>query len=205
MSRSILPTPLALTFITLAGCGGGDRPSSRADEAPAPDTLVQTLTREALTEADLVGFTMMDVSVELPWTTNRVRRGGSERAARARLQSVDLSSHETFDRAFFQFTDATPFPGYEIELTEAAQCGESAVDMAGDRFLSIRFEPARAREGNDVSVPVGTRAVAQPRFQEAGLVCEDDRGLSWVAALAEGAQVRAFELRAPNRLVVDVR
>lgn len=198
---------LVLTLGLLA-CGGGDAPPSQDSGTPAADTLVRSIPREPLTEADLVGFTRADISVELPWTVNRVRRGGSPRAAPARLQTVDVSGHEGYDRVVFEFSDVAPFPGYDVEVRELAaalECDgdEITPELAGGSTLAIHFRPARGGDGTGVLV--ATDGFGLTRFQEGGLVCEDQAGLIWVAGLAEGTQVRAFELRAPNRLVVDIR
>jgi hypothetical protein len=200
---------LVLTLGLLAACGGGE-PSSAEDAAPPElDTLVRSIPREPLTEADLVGFSLAEVSVELPWTTNRVSRGGGPQAARAGLQSVDVTTHEGFDRTVFRFTDTAPFPGYDIELSEVAalDCDgeELTPGLGGESALVIRLLPARARDGSEVVVPVRTEGLGMVRFQEGGLVCEDQEGLIWAASLTEGTQIRAFELRSPNRLVVDIR
>lgn len=213
MTKTMSRSPkgfLVLTLGLLTACGGGEPPSSQEPDTPEPDTLVRSIPREPLTEADLVGFSLREVSVELPWTTNRVSRGGSPQAARARLQSVDVSAHEGFDRTVFQFTDTAPFPGYDIEVAEVAalDCDGEEITPAlggGGSVLVIRLLPARARDGSDVSVSVGTEGFGMARFQQGGLVCEDAEGLTWAVGLTEGTQVRAFELRSPNRLVVDIR
>jgi hypothetical protein len=200
--------PLMLTLGLLTACGGEDGSSSRDMGTPEPDTLVRSIPREPLTEADLVGFTLADVSVELPWTVNRVRRGGSPQAAAARLQAVDVSGHEGFDRAVFEFSDSAPFPGYEMELGElgtALECDgeEITPELTGESRLVIRIRPARGGEGSGASVR--TQDFGLTRFAQGGLVCVDQGSLIWAAGLAEGTQIRAFELRIPNRLVVDIR
>jgi hypothetical protein len=190
--RSVLVASLA----TIVACGG--------EETTRP------ITREPLTESDLAGLAMIDVSIEVPWTTNRVRRGPVEHAARASLRAAEVSAHEDFDRVLFRFTDTTPFPGYEISFADSAlsvPCGDNGApyELTGERAVVIRFTPARASEGDETFVSVGIRPVSQTRFQETGLVCEDERTVAWVATLAAGDQVRVLELRSPNRLAVDVR
>jgi hypothetical protein len=200
--------PLLLTLGILAACGGEDAPAQRDTDAPAPDTLVRSIPREPLTQDDLVGFTLADVSVELPWTVNRVRRGGSPRAAPARVQAVEVSGHEGFDRVVFEFSDAAPFPGYEVEVGEPVtglECDgdEITPTLSTGSALVIHIRPARGGEDQDLSAR--TQGFGLTRFQEGGIVCEDQAGLIWMAGLAEGEQIRAFELRGPNRLVVDIR
>lgn len=204
----LLAAPLAL--LALSACGGGDAPAAEEAAEAVPDTFVRPVQREPLTEADLVGFSLAEVSVELPWTTNRVRRGGTPQAARARLQTVDASGHEGFDRAVFAFTDSAPFPGYEIDLGESpvtitCEGAETTLELGGTSTVLVRLRPARTESGPGASGSLRTHGLGLDRLQQGGLVCEDETGLLWAAGLAEAAQVRALELRGPNRLVVDVR
>ena len=204
--RSVLVASLA----TIVACGGEETTREAAPQVIPQDTQYTPITREPLTESDLAGLAMIDVSIEVPWTTNRVRRGPVEHAARASLRAAEVSAHDDFDRVLFRFTDSTPFPGYEISLADSAfsvPCGDNGApyEFTGERAILIRLTPARASEGDETFVSVGVRPVSQTRFQEAGLVCEDERTVTWVATLAAGDQVRVLELRSPNRLAVDIR
>jgi len=201
---------LVASLLTIVACGGDETAREAAPQVPPLDTQYTPIAREPLTESDLAGLAMLDVSIELPWTTNRVRRGPVEHAARASLQAAEVSAHEDFDRVLFRFTDSTPFPGYEISFADtdvSIPCGENGApyELSGRRAVVVRFTPARASEGDETFVSAGVRPVSQTRFQEAGLVCEDERTVAWVATLAAGDQVRVLELRSPNRLAVDVR
>jgi hypothetical protein len=201
---------LVASFLTITACGGEETAREAAPAVPGQDTQDTSITREPLTESDLLGLAMIDVSVEIPWTTNRVRRRPVEHASRASLMAAEASGHDGFDRVLFRFTDTTPFPGYEIEFAEAdasIPCGENGApyELSGQRAVVIRFTPARASEGDETFVSTGVRTVSQTRFQEAGLVCEDERTVAWVATLAAGDHVRVLELRGPNRLAVDIR
>jgi hypothetical protein len=201
---------LVASLLTIVTCGGEEKTRDAAPQVSPQDTQYTPITREPLTESDLVGLAMIDLSVELPWTTNTVSRDPVELAARASLRAAEVSAHEDFDRVLFRFTDATPFPGYEISLADSAlsvPCGDNGApyELTGERAIVIRFTPARASEGDETFVSAGVRPVSQTRFQEAGLVCEDERTVAWVATLAAGDRVRVLELRNPNRLAVDVR
>jgi hypothetical protein len=204
--RSVLVASLA----TIVACGGEETTREAAPQVIPQDTQYTPITREPLTESDLAGLAMIDVSIEVPWTTNRVRRGPVEHAARASLRAAEVSAHEDFDRVLFRFTDTTPFPGYEISFADSAlsvPCGDNGApyELTGERAVVIRFTPARASEGDETFVSVGIRPVSQTRFQETGLVCEDERTVAWVATLAAGDHVRVLELHNPNRLAVDIR
>jgi hypothetical protein len=201
---------LLASLLVIVACGGEATTREDAPQVPPQDTQYTPIPREPLTESDLAGLAMTDLSIELSWTTNRVRRGPVEHAARASLQAAEVSAHDDFDRVLFRFTDSTPFPGYEISLADSAfsvPCGDNGApyEFTGERAILIRLTPARASEGDETFVSAGVRPVSQTRFQEAGLVCEDERTVTWVATLAAGDQVRVLELRSPNRLAVDVR
>ncbi len=201
---------LVAPILAVLSCAGDETTPEAAPGVLPPDTQYTPITREPLTESDLQGLAMIDLSVEVPWTTNRVRRGPVEHAARASLRAAEVSAHEGFDRVLFRFTDSTPFPGYEISFADSdvsVPCGDDGApyELTGERAVVIRFTPARASEGDETFVPAGIRPVSETRFQEAGLVCEDERTVVWVATLAAGDQVRGLELRSPNRLAVDIR
>lgn len=199
-----------LSALALVGCGGGEGPSDAQPDVLPLDTTYTPLPREPLTETDLAGLAMTDLSVELPWTTNRVRRTALAHAPRASLRAAAVTGHDGFDRVLFRFTDTTPFPGYGIELVDSGQvvqCEEDGVSYTVDdgRALVVRLTPARMSEGDEDFLPLEMARTSQSRIQEAGAVCEGNGTVVWLATLAEGQEVRALELRGPNRLVVDVR
>lgn len=212
MHSSPRPTFFA-ALLALAACGGGegsDASRGSTEAAQAADTSIRALVREPLTGEDLVGLSLENLSVELPWTENQVVRDPSSQAARASIQEVDVAGHEGFDRVIFRFGETTPFPGYRIDILEAGtpvRCGDEDRTPALDegQAIVVRIAPARASDRGEVRVPVRTTRANQTRFRATGLVCDDGQQAVWVASLAEGDQVRVLEMRAPNRLVVDVR
>jgi len=202
-----LPFAAALAF---AACTGDAAPSGGGAAAMAADTNIKPLVREPLTEADLEGIAMADLSVELPWTANRVSRDPEPAAGPAWLQSVETSGTTGFDRVTFTFAQLTAFPGYEIDIVEAGAdipCGEEGnpLSLQGDRALVIRVIPANAHDANGVRVRVRTRSISQDRFADGGLVCDDNNNVVWAAGLNSGDKLRVLELRNPKRLVVDIR
>jgi hypothetical protein len=216
-------------LLSLAACGsGGDR---SADAAPVEDTTIKPLPREPLGEADLVGLEMVNLSVELPWTTNRVERNPGPAAPRSMVESLAVSAHESFDRAVFTFSSDAPFPGYTIELYEpgaAIPCGdideteqdvkehaegiegeasevEYAPELEGNRFLVLRLRPAWVSENGRTTLPIEVEQYGQTRILEAGVTCAQEDVVTWIAGLDEGSQLRVLEMRSPQRLVLDVR
>jgi hypothetical protein len=43
------------------------------------------------------------------------------------------------------------------------------------------------------------------RFQEGGIICENQTQVTWMSTLGETEEVRVLEFRNPQRLLVDVR
>lgn len=201
--RSALPL-LALTLA--AACGGS---GEQAAEGMAQDTAVRPVERQPLTDADLMGMARENLAMELPWTSNRVTRdpGASPRAP---IASIEATGHDGFDRVVVTFVDMAPMPGYDVSIVEAGAelpCGGGplAVTLASGRMLVVRTNPSRAATDSGRTVRTGTSAMDHTRFQEGGLVCDDADVSIWAAGLAEGGEVRVLEMRAPVRLVVDVR
>lgn len=201
---------LILTSLLLAACAASDPEADAAATQQQPDTTIQPIEREPLTEADLAGLDLADLAVELPWTTNRITRAAGPAAPRSLLEDVEVSAQEGFQRVLFTFSDVTPFPGYAIRVAEpdtTVTCGEeeSEVEAEGMGLLVLRIAPARAHEGDDVRVDVGTSAL-EGDFTRGGLVCDDGNQLIWATGVElEDTQVRVLELRSPWRLAVDVR
>lgn len=204
----LLLAPCVFVVASLTACGGGDA-TDGADAAPAIDTTIITdIPREPLTEEDLNGMELANLSVELPWTRNIVSRDPGPAAARSTLELTESWGLDAFDRVSFTFSDATPFPGYEIRVVDAGAtltCGEEehALDSESDRLLVVRLHPAR--ENADGWRGDRAMQVDGQRFAHIGIVCDDGRNVTWVAGLSAGEEVRVLEFRSPQRLVVDFR
>ncbi|HKJ02434.1 MAG TPA: hypothetical protein VJ997_08265 [Longimicrobiales bacterium] len=176
----------------------------------AADSTVKPIARAPLTESDLMDLAMADVSVELPWTRNRVVRDPAPSQGPGWLESAEVSDGDGFTRASLTFSDIAFFPGYAIDFVDAGtgiSCGgqEKPLGLSGQRALVIHLQPANAHDEKGVRVPVRTRSLATERFTEGGVVCDLDNNVVWTAGLNSGDQVRVLELRNPNRLVVDIR
>ena len=64
---------LAVVVLAASACGGGEAPVD-ADAIAIDTTIITNIPREPLTEGDLMGMELVNLSVELPWTENRVSR-----------------------------------------------------------------------------------------------------------------------------------
>ena len=189
----------------LAACG-----DSTGDEAASmpEDTLIRSMERERLTEADLAGFTLAELALELPWTTNQVGRAAAEGAPASSIRSADVTGHDGFDRVIFFLDDAEPVPGYEIAIAAAGTptlCGDGGYEITAARSLVVSFRPARLAADDGTGSPPGIRGTGASRMGRAGVACDTADAVVWVAELSQGDQVRVLELRSPSRIAVDVR
>lgn len=200
---------LAALVVAVSACGGGDVPVD-SDAIAIDTTIITNIPREPLTEEDLMGVPLADLSVELPWTQNRVSRDPGPAAPRSFVESVEVSGHDSFDRVLFQLSSDAPFPGYAVRIIEGGStrmCGEDELVLGeeGDRILLVDLAPARAREEGRTGPRLGERSFDHTRFQEGGVVCETPQSVVWISTLNEGEEVRILEFRNPQRLAIDLR
>jgi hypothetical protein len=197
--------PLVAAFAGTACSSGDDAP-----EAP-PQTPNVTLRIEPLTDAELMGVPREQVLLTLPWSEQVVSSDPSPVAARATLQSVDVSEGTGFDRTVFEFGTDTDFPGYKViwDDTTSARCAEEQTAALGPgRTLLIRFQPAWARkqEGKATSKTVTetSRRPAFPSVASARQLCDDGDKVVWALGAADSTVFRVVQLHTPPRLMVDV-
>jgi len=211
MSSTNSRITLAALTLVLSACGGGDTSAaSDAEAIPIDSAIVTNPPREPLTEADLDGMSLANLSVELPWTRNLVSRDPGPTAPRSFVESVEVSGHESFDRVLFQLSSDAPFAGYGVRIVEGGStqtCGDEdqVLGAEGDRLLLVGLAPARAREEGRTGPRLGTSEYGHARFREGGIICENAQTVIWMSTLGEGEQVRVLEFRNPQRLVVDLR
>lgn len=204
MTRSLRRAAF-LAALLLPACGGNEAPTADADQVPVRDTTVPPIERQPFGAADEVGLEPLNLSVELPWTSNQLSRDPADAAAPVTLLAMETLTTADFDRAIFTFSRDAPFPGYRVRVVPHASelaCDETEEHpLEGDGpVLAVTLAPARAED-----VSAGMRETGQSRFQAAGLACDGTATMTWTARLAEAGEVRVLELRDPQRLVVDLR
>ena len=211
MTSTISRAVLVALVLAVSACGEADTPEVTDPNAVAGGThIVTNAPREPLTEDDLMGVSLADLSIEIPWTVNVINRDPSPIAPRSFVDALEVSGHEGFDRVLFQLSSDAPFAGYNVRIVEGGSvqlCGEEEqpVGAEGDRVLVVALTPARAREEGRTGPPLGMRDYGHTRFQEGGIICENQTQVTWMSTLGEIEQVRVLEFRSPQRLVVDVR
>lgn len=115
------------------------------------------------------------------------------------------------ERVVFEF-DRGPLPEYELETgTEGAtQCGSGeAVALEGTARLHVRFRGAQAHrqvapERSSSTIARRDRRTRYPLLRQLVQVCDFEGVVEWVLGLASPVRPRAFALRDPTRLVVDL-
>jgi hypothetical protein len=125
----------------------------------------------------------------------------------ALLRGVRSARHDGFDRIVFEFESASP--GYRISYIDrpVRQCGSGeVVPLAGDAWLSMRFEPADAHTAEGApTIMERSRSPALPNVIELKLICDFEAQVEWVAGVHMPMEYRVLTLHDPTRVVVDIR
>jgi hypothetical protein len=122
------------------------------------------------------------------------------------LTKVRIAVHEGADRIVFEFDG--PLPGYRIEYIDrpVRQCGSGeVVELPGDAWLGIRFFPANAHtEKGERSVALLDYTFSGRNLKRLKLICDFEAVVEWVAAVAHPLPYKTLELKAPDRLAIDL-
>jgi hypothetical protein len=125
------------------------------------------------------------------------------------LRDVRSAEHGGFDRVVFEFSGG--LPGYRVEHINAPirECASgNTVQIAGQGWLRVRIEPARAHElvGETARVTVSNtnRQLDHGIVQQMRLTCDFEAQVEWVLGLSAPNRYRVLELSEPAHLVVDV-
>lgn len=139
------------------------------------------------------------------WTASAVSRPGDSVAT---LQAVRAARHDGFERIVFEF-GAGPLPGYRVEYVDRPirQCGSGeTVALPGDAWLSVRLEPARAHtEAGQPTVRERQQVLNYEIIKQLNIICDFEAIVEWVVAVGSPNRYRVLELKAPTRLVIDIR
>ncbi len=129
----------------------------------------------------------------------------------ALLNGVRAARHEGYDRVVFQFRNV--LPGYDVRYVRrpVRQDGSGrVVPVKGAYVLRVRMENALDADLTHESAPLtytGPMRFTPPTPQVAELVRTGafEGILTWAIGVRDRVDVRVSTLRAPPRLVVDVR
>jgi hypothetical protein len=146
-------------------------------------------------------------------TTDSAWTVGTTRAKRnvsgvATLAAIRVAQQDSFDRFVLEFA-GPELPSYHIEYVDRPirQCGSGdVVPVAGDAWLLIRLEPARAHDDQGrVTLEQRRAKPGLPILLEALLICDFEAQVEWVLGVSSPLGYRVSELTQPARLVIDLR
>jgi hypothetical protein len=142
------------------------------------------------------------------WTAGRSSREHQVTGV-ATLRAVRIAPHDAFERIVFEFASAAELPSYAIEYVDrpVRECGSGhVVELPGDAWLAIRFEPARGHDDEGrATITDRDRSPGFPLLLRLRTICDFEAHLDWVAAVSSPEPYAVMELRDPARLVVDLR
>jgi hypothetical protein len=201
---------VAVSLLLLVfGCGGSNDntavPAGSGSESNIP------VTDEAGEKAQIPSPTPKDGAAELKADfegTIGIIDKKYEIKEVAMLSAVRTGRHDGFDRIVFEFK-GPDLPGYHIEYIDkpVRACGSGdVVPLAGDGWLQMRFEPARAHT-DEGKATIGFRELASkhPNLLEIKSTCDFEAQVEWVAGVGSPNAFRVLELKEPTRLAVDIK
>lgn len=127
----------------------------------------------------------------------------------AQLVEVRTGQHDDFDRIVFQFEGG--LPGLRVEYVKPPIVEDGSgrtVEIAGDAFLQVRFNPAGAHD------PLTGQATYQgpteilsglPSLIEAERAGDFEAYLTWVLGLREKVDFTVHQLADPYRVAIDLQ
>lgn len=187
------------------GLGG---PGAGIADSVAPTDTVAELPAEPVgrDEADSTRTPAPQPPADSGWSVRDQRGEGSDSVAIQR--GVRVARNAGFDRIVIDLGPDAP-PRWHVEYVDAPvlQCGSGeAVPLAGAAWLAIRLEPAQVHDdAGRATVQERALQPALPNVLELRLICDFEAHVEWVAGVRSPEPFRVLRLRAPNRLVIDVR
>ena len=179
----------------LAGCERDQTPE-RPGDADIPFDTTPAASDEA---------TIADPPDTVGWTSGTLSQKGDSISV---LMEVRAARHDEFERIVFQFGPGST-PGYKVEYVDRPirQCGSGeVVAMPGDAWLMVRLEPANAHtEAGAPTVAERKQVLNYENIKELNSICDFEAVVEWVVAVARPNAFRVLELKAPARLVVDIK
>lgn len=122
---------------------------------------------------------------------------------------VDLrvGEHRNFDRVVIDLKGKVP--GYAVRYVRKLTYDGSgdAVPLRGRKFVSITLFPAKAHGPSGASVYDGPmlRQYTMPVLRGVAFTGDYEARVSFGLSLRQRSDFRVFTLRAPNRIVIDIR
>jgi hypothetical protein len=120
------------------------------------------------------------------------------------LLRVTTGHHPTFDRVVFRFSSRAP--GYNIRYVTrpTADGSGNRVALAGNAFLRVTMNSVASAQAGKPPAPQGRQRPMYPQLRALVGTGDFEGYVSYTLGLKEKDGFRAFTLRNPDRLVVDV-
>lgn len=121
------------------------------------------------------------------------------------LLRVTTGHHATFDRVVFRFSSRVP--GYYVRYVSQPTSDPSGnpVALVGNRFLAVTMHSVASAQAGAPPAPQGRQRPRYPQLRALVGTGDFEGYVSYTLGLKSKAGFRAFTLRNPDRLVVDVR
>jgi hypothetical protein len=189
-------------LLALAGCEVQRDPIPQPDPpSPATDPVTPDAPVQAPPD-EVAGATAADRD----WTAGDTHVERNVPGV-ATLVGVRTGRQDGFDRMVFDF-GADPVPSYRVEYVDRPvhECGSgNVVELPGDGWLAIRFEPARAHDDEGrATIPERDLRPDLENVLRLRSICDFEAHLDWVAAVGAPNPYAVLLLTQPNRLVVDI-
>jgi len=177
-------------------------------DAGTPLAPRDTTAAAARSPADAGAAAVEPDAVAQEWTAGVVKREGPVAPPSAQLSAVRAARQEGFDRVVIEFAGGA-LPGYHVEYVDKPliRCGSGEpTQVAGRGWLQVRLAGAQAHteEGKPTVAP-RERTLQLGVLRELEQTCDFEGEVTWVLGLQKPNRFRVLELKAPTRLVVDVR
>ena len=124
------------------------------------------------------------------------------------LREIRTAEQNGFDRVVFEF-DGPEIPNYQVEYVDkpVLQCGSGdVVQVAGDGWLEIRFNPANAHtEAGQPTIAYRERSLSLPILKELEITCDFEAEVAMVLGVSSPNRYRVLNLSDPTRVVINIK
>jgi hypothetical protein len=121
------------------------------------------------------------------------------------LVDIRAAHHPSFDRIVFEFRGGLPDSRRVRYVDELIADGSGLpVRIAGRAILRVRFEPAKAHNGDGPTV-AARKTFALPNIMTTVRAGDFEAVTTYGIGLAKRTAVEVFTLRDPDRVVIDIR
>lgn len=142
------------------------------------------------------------------WTVGRVAWSPESPSGSPVIAELRQARNDGFDRLVVELRGGA-VPAYEVEYVDRPlhECGSgNQIHPVGDGWLQLRLQHAMGHtEAGDATIPRDVETPALQRGLRIYRTCDFEGMVTLVLAVDSPEPFRAFHLREPARVVVDVR